>query len=393
MLTTKLADNPGKTVTDIIDIDLQMFSEGGPENSDVGSTPAGEPVSAEQPAGDHESRPGSLKELFDEFYGASETQPAGQEPGQTGQEPGQQPSVQTPEWMKDVPDKFKNADGSVNVEAMLKSYLNLEPKLTELGNERANLLRQLEQLRAQAPAQQAQPGTAQPAQPQISPEQIQKLNEQFVEDLLNPEKNPLQIITSIAQAAAQAVVNQNILPQIQPLVEKSEYDQHLSEWNRQVEAVRSQSPDFDQLKPVMAEILSEPATDASGQPVYARDEQGNILYGPDGPVPMTMGEYLSGIPNAVRIVYDLAKARQAQAIKTPEELLSDPDFIAKAVQSDAIKQAVLKAHAESIRSGQPPTVIGSQPAAAPPATPPEKITSTEQAGSRFREFLKSVTGL
>ena len=63
-----------------------------------------------------------------------------------------------------IPDKFKNADGSVNAESLLKSYVSLEQKLGEQGNQLGQvqtLQQKIEELTGIVQAQQGSSGNGQ----------------------------------------------------------------------------------------------------------------------------------------------------------------------------------------------------------------------------------------
>lgn len=370
---TEKADNPR-----IFDINLQLFSDSDPAGVQAGdsagdSTPAAEPTTGDTQA------PANFGELWDRFEGASQNPTESGEPSVEPEgEFADEPSIEeTPEWAQNLPDKFKNYDGTVNYESLAKSYLHLEPELTRRSAELAQVRQQMQGQPTQQPEQSP---TGQPA---YSPEQITEFGERFMEDLLDPSKT-IQTLSNVVNAAVNQALNQNVLPKINPLIQRDEYNQEVANWQYQFNALTQQNPEAAQLKPVMLEILSEPVTGPDGQP----------MIGPDGQV-VTNGDYISTMPNAIQLTHDLAKARQTQGLKSPDEMLNDSTFWSKAATHPEIRKMVLAANAREVYAGnqQTPTVIGNQPAGVPPSMPPEKPRNTEEAGRRFGDWLKSRIGI
>lgn len=377
---TKNADNP---TIPTVPYNLQMFalpqSEVAPVAPETGVEPTGEPAGGE-PSG--EQKPASFEELWNKHTGASTEQnpePAAEPMGEP------EPSAPaTPEWANNLPDKFKNADGTVNYESLANSYLNLEPELTRKSTELAQLRQQMQgqpqQQPQQQPAQRAPQG-----QPEYSPEQMTQIGEQVLDGLLDPSKT-LQTLSGIINMAVGEALQNSIMPKIAPVLENYEHNQSVNEWSRQITQLAQANPDVEKLVPVMAEILDEPVIGPNGQPM--------TMQGPNGPVPVTTGDYLATMPNGVQMAYNLAKARQAQNLRSPEDMLKDSAFWTKAAEHPEIRKMVLTANAKEIYTNNQkvPTVIGSTPAGAPPATPPTKPTNAQEAGQGVLSWLRSRIG-
>ncbi len=390
---TQKADNPG-----MFNINLQLFAEGEPAGAPTGGEPAAAPVTSGEPAATSapvgepttgEPRPASFEELWNKHAAAGEPNPyATSEPAAPAAPVAPEPSAPaTPEWANNLPDKFKNADGGVNYEALANSYLNLEPELTRRSTELAQLRQQMQGQPQQQPNPQPaqQPAQAPQGQPEYTPEQLTQIGEQFLDNILDPSKS-LQTLSGLINTAVNQALQQNIMPKIAPVLENYEQSQYVNEWNQQISSLAKTNPDIEQLVPVMAQVLDEPVIGPNGQPVTTQ--------GPNGPVPVTTGDYLATMPNGIQMAYNLAKARQAQNLKSPEDMLKDNTFWTKAAEHPEIRKMVLTANAKEIYNNNQkvPTVIGSTPAGAPPATPPTKPTNAQEAGRGVLDWLRSKVG-
>lgn len=330
--TTQTVDNPDVNITASTDP-----TPGGPEN-----TPSGDPTQGlENPL---------LKLLRADESKPSETQPVNNEPAP---EPQDIP----------VPDKFKNPDGTVNVNALLKSYTSLEGKLGEQGNQLGQmqaLQQKVEQLSAMLQQKQ------EPPKPQWTEEQIQKMNEDFLQEFYD---NPLQslgkLVNILAQQQAKSVVDP-VLQKFEPILSEREQQKQMEMWNSQVQEVAQANVDeFIRLKDTMNEVIK------------------------------TQADIINALPDTVnkaQYVFNQAKAIDAarNKPKSPDELLNDPEFLQKIAQNDTIKNMILKSHVEAVKSGQPPVVItntGGQPPAAPTTEIKNTRDATKAATSYFTRLL------
>jgi len=278
--------------------------------------------------------------------------------------------------LEQIPEKFKLPDGSINVNALMKSYLGMEKVLGKQGQElgqMAELKKQIEELRSmigqpqqgqdQPPAQNEGQQQALP-QPQLSQEEIEKLNEEWMQKWYdNPTMAIAELVYPLAQNIAQQITASQLQP-LQPIIERLMEEEQVNQLTQRFEPLREQNPEeFAELLPTMQEIVDE------------------------------LGDSIGSIPNAERVIYDLAKARYAQVNKpkTLEELLADPANRQKVLQDESIRQEILKVHAQQIKQGQPPVVISSQPGI-PPATPPAEIKSIKDGTNALRAWLSRLGG-
>lgn len=288
-----------------------------------------------------------------------------------------------------IPDKFKNADGSVNAESLLKSYVSLEQKLGEQGNQLGQvqtLQQKIEELTGIVQAQQGSSGNGQadntqggnapdvPAPVQFTEEQISEMNEKFLEDYY---ANPLQTMNSLVSSVAKNAVESAMQPfmsQVQPVVRAHEESIQTQKWNQQTNAVAQAHPEeFEGLKPLMSQVINE------------------------------QNEIINALPdniNKVEYIFNQAKAIDAQQkqaslqaqIRTPEQMLADPAFLQSIMQNEQIKQMFAQSQVEAIRSGRPPVVISNQPAGASPATPAPQARTVKEASGAALNFFRKIVG-
>lgn len=254
-------------------------------------------------------------------------------------EPQPQPSVesQQPSEQELILGKFKSQEELIN------SYVEAQRKITEQGQTVSEIQKQLQELQKYM-----QPQQQQPQQPEMTPEQIEQINEQFYQDLV---KNPVPVLMKFVDEVASA--------KVAPILQQYEQQQAVEYYNQQVEQVRSQFADFDELRPMMADIIKE------------------------------QGQYLSTLPNAVQTTYELAKAR---SVKSPDQLLSDPNFLQKVMQNEQVKTEILKTYAQQVQQTQTPVVIGSQPTGVSPSTPPVELKTTSDAKRASMSFFQRLLG-
>ena len=279
-----------------------------------------------------------------------------------------QPPVQ-PEPAQDgtpIPDKFKNPDGSLNSEAVLKSYTELEKAYGDQGNKMGQMGQQfqaqIQELRAlieqgQSPAQQAQP-EGPLAQPEISPEQVAEFNQKWLDTFY--EKGPLAVLDLINNALPNMM--KPFMEKIEPVLQRDAYNQQVESYNTQIKTMSEKYPDFGQIIPDIQAVVQE-------------------------------NPHLENMPNGLEIAYGMAKGRQADALKaqirTPEQMLADPDFKKLIMSNPEIVNEIRKGYAQDIAKGAPPVVIGANPGGIPPATPGERPRSAGEAGKLFARSLNT----
>lgn len=279
------------------------------------------------------------------------------------------------ELLNQIPDKFKLPDGSINTESLLKSYLNMEKAYGKQGQElgqMSELKRQIEELRSmigqpqnnQGQNQQPNQQQQEPPQQQLSQEDIEKFNEEWMQKWYdNPTRAVAELVYPMAQQIAQQIASSQLQP-LQPIIERFTEEQQINQLTERFEPLKNQNPDeFAELLPTMQQVIDD------------------------------LGDSISSLPNPERVIYDLAKARHVQVNKpkTLEEMLADPNNRAKVLQDEAIRQEILKTHAQQIKQGQPPVVISNQPGV-PPAAPPPEIKSVKDGTNALRAWLSRIGG-
>jgi hypothetical protein len=360
------ADNPNA-----FHMDLQLFAEGDPAPAPAADpTPVATPAVEPTPEPTAPSDPRQTQSLADFF----ESRKAGNEPA-----PEVAPEVQpitpvtTPkpiEPQQDVPDKFKNADGSVNTEAIIKSYTNME----SMYSKQQNTVQQMTELQQtvialqQQIAQQAQ-ASAQPEQ-QLTPEEIEAQaeadNEKFWEAY---NTNPKSAIADLVKEA----VENSVKPMMDPILQERESQQQVAQWDQRIQEFTKDHDDFESVRPAMQEILQ--SDEAVKQ--FTQDH-------PD---------------KGIALLYDLAIAKSKQAPATPEatpapktaeEMMNDPEFVAKFVSNPAVKDMVLKQHMQNLKNNPAPPVIGAQ-GGLPPSTQPVDMTNMKTAAEALKAKYAGIS--
>jgi len=290
----------------------------------------------------------------------NEPEPGSQETNPETGEPTPQTGDNPPAELE-IPDKFKLPDGSINTEALLKSYIEAEKKISEQGTQLGQvsaLQEELAQLKAMI--EQAQkPPEAQPQQPpQPTPEEIAKYNEQFMEQFY---ENPIEALGQMMSQMVNQAIQQNVNPMLQPIMQQFEQQQKVEQYSRQIEECRQKYQDFDTMLPAMQNLIQEKQ------------------------------EFFDKLPEgeAMEVAYHMAKSQQ---LKPPEQLLQDPNFLQQVMQNETVKNSILKNYAQGVKQNQPPVVIGNQPAAVPPAAPPTEIKSTSDAKKAALSYFQRIFG-
>ncbi len=300
----------------------------------------------------------SLQSFFErEIGGAAETDPPADPPADPynvpSEEPGAEPPVEPVEEpgipQYEIPEKFAGK----TPEEVAKAYVELETLLGKHGVEKQQMQQQLRQMQqyVQYMAHQQRQQTRQ-TQPQLTPEEVQTKNEEWLNWFY---KDPI--------SALETVVQQRVSQVVQPLQQQVKYREHVEHYQQQVQQARGKWADFDQLMPVMREIIRE------------------------------QGAHLSNSPRAVETIYHIAKGRTAQEMQpqNPQQLVKDPKMREMFLNDESIKNEILKKYAQSVKEKQPPVTIGSQPGEIP-AAPPEEIKSTKDAKKASISFFERWRG-
>lgn len=304
------------------------------------------------------------------------------------QEPQQQPhqqqveegEPQEPEFQ--IPDKFKNPDGTPNIAAMAKSYAELEKVLGEQGNKLGQFSRiaqenqmlktyilqaqaqQQQQQQAQQPQSPPQPEPKFPWEVEMTPEEREKFHEEFLED-------PVAALTKRDQQTAQAIeykfqkMLEQVVNPLTPIIQEHQFRQEVQNYTNRLMALAEQNPDIYEVKPTMEVIAGMLGKEA----LRAMEQSGQ---------------------DPLQVVYEAAKKlhKPAQAAPpSPEQLLSDQNFRQQIIQNPDIKNEILKSHVQSVQQNKPPQLLGSQPGGTPAATPPIAPKNVREAGAVLRRQL------
>ena len=334
--------------------------------------PSGEQVAAQASQGfDYENatrdeRRSMVESFFMEPAPTEETppEPVEQTTPEEGEVTTEEKGTEPPEQGAKVPAKFLNADGSVNVEALAKSYVEGESKLGEQGNRIGDYNRQIQELseKLQQYEQLILKGGYAPAQDNSAsepgPEPEAEFNsEKWFDEFYEDPRTALQKLF-------QDAVSQAVQP-FEPMVRHFQEERERNYWQEEVARAQEQYPDFDQYRARAAEILKE-------QP------------------------HLLQLPNAIETCYKMAKGEvlgsQVEAQPSLEEMMKDPNFIAQLSQNPEIQKQVLKGYSEKASSQPKPTVMGTQPGGVSTFTPPPEIRSVKDATRAFKDFLMRGEG-
>jgi hypothetical protein len=251
-----------------------------------------------------------------------------------------------------IPDKFRAADGSLNSDALLKSYVNMESMFGKQSTQMNDLQQTVIALQQQI-VQQAQ-SNAQP-EDQLTPEEIQaKLEEDNDKFWEIYNENPRQAIADL--------IKEVVSPIIEPVQQSFQQQQQVQEWSKQISAFEKDHADFYDLLPDIKGII-----DANK-------------------------EYFDTHENGLQLAYDIAKSKkpdnvqpQLQPPPTAEDLLKDPNFIAKITSDPAIKNAILQQHMQELKNNGAPPVVGSLGTGLPSTTVPVDLKDPKTA----KEALKA----
>jgi len=294
---------------------------------------------------------------------------AQQPPANTGQGP----------EVVEVPDKFKNPDGTINSDALLKSYVGLEKVLGDQGNKLGQYERQLQEAaqfiqavqRMQGQAPQPQPPTAPPQEEapkfpwetEMTPEEKEVALEEYYADPLEAQaKRDQQTIKALEHRMQKTL--ENVLKPLAPIVEKQQYEAEVNNYAAQLQNFAQAHPDVQEILPAM-QVIAQAMGSSAIKAMEANRE------------------------NPLDAIYAAAKALHRPAPPpppTPEQLIADPNYRQKIVTDPNIKNEILKSTITGIKDGQPPPVIGSQ-VGVPPATPSEKPKSAREATSMLSRML------
>ncbi len=291
--------------------------------------------------------------------------------------PAPQPAATPAPGTPVIPDKFKNPDGSVNTDALIKSYSGLEHVLGNQGNKIGELERQLREVYTKPaqppitepkPAEPAPPAPKMPWEREMSEEQKAKMAEEFYAD-------PVKAMDAYGKQIAEAM--------------QHKFDQQMAEKMKPLEPVvqsHAQNAKQSEFQEVIGEFVS------SGKaPDFADyvDQMGQIA--------LENQDFLDTLPmdKAIQWTYYMAKGMSAQAAPaaapppppTFEQLLADPANLQKILSDPTIKNQVLTSYAQDLKANQPPIMIGGQPGGIPPAAGAERPKSVREASKMAAKYF------
>ncbi len=340
--------------------DLQLFSENsaGAEPA-VTSEPVSDQVVTETPSVEQNSfdyanaTRDERRAMVESFFMEPDTEQG--TPQETQLKPGEQSAGEATEFA--IPDKFRNPDGTVNIQALAQSYSHAESKIGEQGNRIGEYSKQIQELTARLKQMedigQQQQQSAHESEVAPMAEQVEFDSEAWFDRFY---AQPVEALKELLQGTLEPRFKE-----LEPVVQHFREEQERSFWANRVSQVQDKYPDFDQYREKAAEILRE-------QPSGFLD-----------------------LPNAIEAAYLMAKAQVLDAEKagqpTLEQALKDPAFLSQLSQNPEIQKMVLKSYSEQV-SGEPkPTMLGKQPGGVAPSAPPPEIRSTRDATKAFKAFL------
>lgn len=235
----------------------------------------------------------------------------------------------------------------------------VDPAIKELHNDWSELNRTLQQKNQQLQEmqqrlqqyeqmvqafQQFQQPLVQQQPPQPSPEELERMKEEFLNKFY---ENPLEALNEYVQR----VINEQVKPVIEPI-------QRERQWQEQAQQLMQKYSDFQTYVPQMQQIVEQ-------------------------------NPGLAELPNALEVLYLMAKGMTAQPQPTPEQLLSDPQFRQKILQDESIRNEVLKQYMQSKQqtNQQTPPVMGRQPGGTAPAAPEEQPKTLRDGTRAFLRWL------
>lgn len=286
-----------------------------------------------------------------------------------------------PEPQPEVPDKFRAPDGSVNVAALLKSYQEAEKKISSQGQQSATELAELRQTVMQLQTAlltnqgepQGEPGTyAPPAPPTPNEEELAVQAEAWLEKFYENPQGALQDVISSALQQQIGEALKPIMQKVDPIVQQEEFRQSVQGYAQQMAQLSEKYLDVEQMRPAMQELLASP----------------------DPAVKRKM-ETILEMDDAMETIYLMAKGQTqvaSPAAKTPEELLQDPAFLARAAQSPEVQKIILQSIQQQVQGEPKPAVVGARPGGTTPGMEPINIRSTKDAARASVDYFKKAFG-
>lgn len=247
-----------------------------------------------------------------------------------------EPVVSEPPKEELILGKFKSAD------EVVKAYQEAQSLIGRQGQEMSELRRMVESIQAQ-----------QQKEPEPTPVDENAWKEEWNEEFY---ENPLEAIQKLLERA--------ITPRIQPLEARATAADEQEFWDDEVAEARKRYEDFDKYVPIMTAIADSPE-----------------------------GQALQKLPNAIDIIYKIAKGEAVQAPETPEppkDPLTDPEVRQRFLEDEGLRNEVIKQHMESVKTQNEnlPKLMGSKTTGEPPAIPAESPKNLREGTRAFLASLK-----
>lgn len=259
-------------------------------------------------------------------------------------------------------DKFKN------VEALGNSYKHIEQLHSRTANENAQLKQQLAEMKAQTEAAAAQ--QQQPAAPELTPEQLEEDNNALIEQLMN---DPQKVLNRLRQEAADQAKKEleSIKQQVEPIIEKSRKQDQQEQWNQKANEFAT-------------------AVDPAGNllhPEISRDEVRAGMIEAFNKFP-GLAQFEDGFATAYKFALgELNDTVGSTPAINPSALLDNDDFIKQAASNPKIMELATQKYLESIKSGNPPPIMGASVGSSPSALPENKPKSIAEGSKAFMKAL------
>ena len=321
-------------------INLQLFADGDPVGDQLpidGTPSGGDPA----PASGGEPAPAS---------GGDPAPATGGEPGQSGGsgEPGGiDINAAVAELLKE-----HGAENFKDVGSLVKSYKESQATQTRLFQELASMREMMQNMQT---ANQQQTGSG-----ELTPEQIEELNEEFNNKFLDNPVGALKEFFGNMLKEASGELIKPLEEKINPLAQKMELKE--KQELRQMQAA--------------ALFNANPAAAA-----YVNEIKNYIAANKE--VLDKLSE-VEGV-NPFEFAYHAVKGMKMP--DNPAELFNNENFVNLAMQNKDFVNKVLQAHMQSVKSGQPPTQIAGQTSGAPVAPPSDKArpTTIAEATKKYYE--------
>lgn len=314
---------------------MQILQNQGGNSQPSQAAPTEQPQKGSNPQNSPQSQPNS-------------GQPEGQQaPNNQAAPTAEQPNQAPPDANALILGKFKSPEELAN------AYANLEAMNTKTRQELAQQAQQSQATQAAMDQMKQQMNNVvnpqQAQQNQSTPEQD---NEKFMNNFY---ENPTQSI----QQMVQQMIEKSVMPQLQPMQQQYQQQQQKAQWDNAVSQFAQNTPDLEQFKSAMANVLQKDPT---------------LNNHPD---PM----------QALNIAYNMAKGQQYQ---DPNTLLQNQDFVNNNIMNNQdIKNQIIQQYLQDMKqNNQAPVVISGQANGATPVVPENKPQNMQEAKAMAMKLMQ-----